>query len=170
MRWESNFLSDNQHLELLMSTLSESSLVTLSSPFQNAFHWKYRSSYPGRRSTPLLGALFFSVLALCGAPRPTPAHAVLVESTPAPKSTSAGPDVAIRLRFNVRIDAGRSIITLIRKDGSSAKLQTVKQPAANVLAATGAGLPAGEYRIRWQVLAADGHITSGEIPFSVAAS
>jgi hypothetical protein len=98
------------------------------------------------------------------------AHAVLVESTPAAKSTSAGPDIAIRLRFNVRIDAGRSIITLIRKDGSGTKLQTVKQSAANVLAATGVGLPAGEYRIRWQVLASDGHITSGEIPFSVASS
>ena len=152
-----------------MSIPFESSLVTLLSPFQNAFEWEYRSSQPGRRRAPLLGALLFSLLAICGAPRPTAAHAVLVESTPAPKSTSQGPDVAIRLRFNVRIDAGRSIITLIRKDGSRAKLQTVKQPASNVLAATGAGLPAGEYRIRWQVLASDGHITSGEISFSVAA-
>jgi copper resistance protein C len=168
--WESNLLSGNQQLELLMSIPFKSSLVTLLSPFQNAFHWKYRFSQPGRRRAPLLGALLFSLLAICGAPRPTTAHAVLVESTPAPKSTSPGPDVAIRLRFNVRIDAGRSIITLIREDGSSVKLQTVKQPAANVLAATGAGLLAGEYRIRWQVLASDGHITSGEIPFSVAAS
>ena len=153
-----------------MSTPSESKLVTLFRSLQNAFHWKYRSSEPDRRRAPLLGAFLLSLLAMCGAARPTAAHAVLVDSTPAAKSTSPGPDVTIRLRFNVRIDAGRSIITLIRKDGSSAKLQTVKQPAANVLAATGAGLPAGEYRIRWQVLAADGHITSGEIPFSVAAS
>jgi methionine-rich copper-binding protein CopC len=26
----------------------------------------------------------------------------------------------------------------------------------------------GEYRLRWQVLASDGHITRGEIPFAVS--
>jgi methionine-rich copper-binding protein CopC len=93
---------------------------------------------------------------------------VLVESSPAPKSTSSGPNIAVRLRFNVRIDSERSILTLVRKDGTSAKLQTDKQPAANMLVATAVGLLAGEYRIRWQVLASDGHVTSGEIPFSVA--
>jgi len=29
------------------------------------------------------------------------------------------------------------------------------------------GLRAGEYKLRWQVLASDGHITRGEIPFRV---
>jgi len=29
------------------------------------------------------------------------------------------------------------------------------------------GLAAGAYRLRWQVLASDGHITRGEIPFTV---
>jgi methionine-rich copper-binding protein CopC len=31
-------------------------------------------------------------------------------------------------------------------------------------------LAAGAYRLRWQVLASDGHITRGEIPFTVTAS
>jgi hypothetical protein len=56
---------------------------------------------------------------------------------------------------------------MIRKDGSNWKLQTLKGSEANTLTAKAAGLQAGDYRIRWQVLAPDGHITSGEIPFSV---
>ena len=35
-------------------------------------------------------------------------HAILMESTPKHDSTVKGPDFAITLRFNVRIDAGRS--------------------------------------------------------------
>jgi methionine-rich copper-binding protein CopC len=111
-----------------------------------------------------------AILILGSTSRPAAAHAVLVESTPAAKSTTSGPSIVIRLRFNARIDAGRSIIILIRKDGFSTKLQTIKQPEPNTLTATATGMQAGDYSIRWQVLAPDGHITSGEIPFSVGGS
>ncbi len=77
---------------------------------------------------------------------------------------------AFQLRFNVRIDAQRSRLTLIRPDGSSQPLELIKQTAADTLAASANGLAAGDYRLRWQVLASDGHITRGEIPFSVAPS
>jgi methionine-rich copper-binding protein CopC len=30
------------------------------------------------------------------------------------------------------------------------------------------GLGSGAYRLRWQVLAVEGHITRGDIPFTVA--
>ena len=158
-----------EHPELVMSLPFEFRLVSLFSPLRNAFQRQYPSSEPGRRRARLLGGLLVALLTIsCSTPWPIAAHAVLVDSTPASKSTASGPDIAIRLRFNVRIDAERSILTLLRKDGSSVKLQPVKQPAANMLAATGAGLPPGEYRIRWQVLASDGHVTSGEIPFFIA--
>jgi hypothetical protein len=153
-----------------MLSPSETSILTLHRPLGNPFHLKYGSNEPGRRSARLLGGLVLSLLIVGYTPRPMAAHAVLLESTPAPRSVSSGPDIAIRLRFNVRIDAERSIITLTRKDGSNSKLQAIPQPSANMLAATGVGLPVGEYRIRWQVLASDGHITSGEIPFSIAAN
>jgi methionine-rich copper-binding protein CopC len=98
------------------------------------------------------------------------AHAVLLESTPSLKSVVSGPDVPVKLRFNVRIDALRSRLTLIRPDGSSQALELSKQTPADTLAATASGLATGDYRLRWQVLASDGHITRGEIPFSVAPS
>jgi len=98
------------------------------------------------------------------------AHAVLLESNPPAKSTVAGPDLAIKLRFNVRIDAGRSRLTLNHPTGSVQPLEINKQTPADTLSANASGLAAGEYRLRWQVLASDGHITRGEIPFTVARS
>jgi methionine-rich copper-binding protein CopC len=38
-----------------------------------------------------------------------------------------------------------------------------------MLAALVSGLAPGQYRLRWQVLAIDGHLTRGDIPFTVKA-
>ena len=96
------------------------------------------------------------------------AHAILVESTPVANSAVHGPELAIRLRFNSRIDAGRSQITLVRPDGASVALKIQEQSSPDTLSCVAGGLKPGAHRIRWQVLAADGHITRGEIPFTVA--
>lgn len=98
---------------------------------------------------------------------PAAAHAVLLESSPALKSAVSGPNVPIKLRFNVRIDALRSRLTLIHPDGASQSLEISKGTTADTLSAEAIGLAAGAYRLRWQVLASDGHITRGEIPFTV---
>ena len=95
------------------------------------------------------------------------AHAVLLESTPSLKSSVAGPDIPIKLRFNVRIDASRSRLTLVGPRGFTQVLEISKASPADALVANAAGLLAGEYRLRWQVLASDGHITRGEISFTV---
>ncbi len=101
---------------------------------------------------------------------PAGAHAVLLESTPPLKSAVSGPDVPIKLRFNVRIDVLRSRLTLIHPDGSTQPLEINKQTPPDTLSAEATGLNAGVYRLRWQVLASDGHITRGEIPFTVTPS
>jgi methionine-rich copper-binding protein CopC len=98
------------------------------------------------------------------------AHAVLLESSPSLKGQVAGPEVPIQLRFNVRIDAGRSRLTLVRPDGSVQALELSKPASANTLTSQAKGLSPGEYRLRWQVLASDGHLTRGEIPFTVIGS
>jgi len=124
--------------------------------------------HPGRRyfcAILLLAAASTLLVAL-----PAVAHAVLLESSPALKSAVAGPDVPIKLRFNVRIDALRSRLTLIRPDGTAQALEIAKQTPANSLVAEAPGLAPGAYRLRWQVLASDGHITRGEIPFTVTAA
>jgi copper resistance protein C len=121
--------------------------------------------HPGRHllALALLAACVSLILAVSA-----DAHAVLLESNPSLKSTVSGPDVPIKLRFNVRIDASRSRLMLVAPDGSLQTLEINQAGSPDTLSAQAKGLAPGEYRLRWQVLASDGHITRGEIPFAVA--
>jgi len=94
-------------------------------------------------------------------------HAILKTSSPAANSTVTGPDVPIILKFNVRIDAGRSRVQLLHPDSTQTDVVLEKQLSPDTLSSKVTGLVAGAYKIRWQVLAPDGHITRGEIPFTV---
>jgi methionine-rich copper-binding protein CopC len=95
------------------------------------------------------------------------AHAILLAATPAAGSIVNGPDVDVRLRYNSRIDGARSHLDLVLPDKQVRPLKLAAQEAPDTLTAKAAGLAAGAYRLRWQVLAADGHITRGEVPFQV---
>lgn len=98
------------------------------------------------------------------------AHAILKEARPAANSKVAGPDVPIMLKYNVRIDAKLSKIQLLNPDNSTTDLKIDQQTSADTLNSKATGLKPGAYRIRWQVLAPDGHITRGEVPFTVTGS
>jgi methionine-rich copper-binding protein CopC len=115
----------------------------------------------------LLVVCLFAVVVMFRMTHSAMAHAILLESSPAINSTVAGPNIPIKLRFNVRIDATRSRLTLVKPDASTQSLAITKEGPADALASQAQGLLPGEYRIRWQVLASDGHITRGEIPFQV---
>jgi methionine-rich copper-binding protein CopC len=97
-------------------------------------------------------------------------HAILKETSPAANSSVAGPDVPVILKFNVRIDAGRSKMQLLHQDNTVTDLMIEKQTSPDTLSGKATGLKAGAHSIRWQVLAPDGHITRGEIPFKVTGS
>lgn len=120
---------------------------------------------PGYRV--LLAVCLFASATMLFVARSAIAHAILLESNPSINTTVAGPSIPIKLRFNVRIDATRSRLTLVKPDASTQSLAIAKDAPADTLASQAQGLNPGEYRIRWQVLASDGHITRGEIPFQV---
>jgi methionine-rich copper-binding protein CopC len=126
---------------------------------------KRRVMHPGHRF--FLAVCSFAAVAMFSMVGPAAAHAILLESSPSIHSMVAGPGIPIKLRFNVRIDATRSRLTLVRPDASTQLLVIAKDSPADTLQSHGQGLSPGEYRIRWQVLASDGHITRGEIPFQV---
>lgn len=111
-----------------------------------------------------------AVIALLLTARFVDGHAVLKETSPVANSKVAGPDVPIMLKYNVRVDATRSKLQLLNPDTSTTDLKLDKQPSPDTLTAKATGLKPGPYRIRWQVLAPDGHITRGEIPFAVTGS
>jgi len=82
---------------------------------------KRKVKQPGRRNLcaliPLAAVAAFFIVA------PAAAHAVLLESNLPLKSAVSVPDIPIKLRFNVRVDAVRSRLTLIRPDGSQQPLE-----------------------------------------------
>jgi copper resistance protein C len=109
------------------------------------------------------------VLAACALlllPRLALAHAHLLSSTPAANATVRGPEVVFELRYNSRVDAHHSVLTLVRPDGHTEALAMDSQNAESNLNAH-ATLQPGSYTLRWQALSTDGHITRGEIPFTV---
>jgi copper resistance protein C len=111
--------------------------------------------------------ILFLVALLAAGSRPALAHAVLVSSTPQKNAAVSGPDITINLKYNSRVDGARSTLSLLKPDGTVERIGTPTQPAPDVLSATGHGLAKGTYVLRWQVLATDGHITRGEVPFQV---
>ena len=94
-------------------------------------------------------------------------HAVLLASTPKAHETVHGPAFEVDLKFNSRVDGTRSSLSIVRSDGSVKALSLSKQLEPNELTAR-AQLSPGSYTLRWQALAVDGHITRGQIPFSVS--
>lgn len=99
-------------------------------------------------------------------PRPAAAHAILIASQPPDGGHVSAGQVAIHLRYNSRVDRGRSRLTLTRPDHSQATLPITAAGAPDVMD-TSASLSPGAYVLRWQVLAIDGHITRGDVSFRV---
>ncbi len=99
-------------------------------------------------------------------PKAAQAHAILVESQPAVGGSAVAGNVTLRLRYNSRIDHARSRLTLNRPDKTQIVLPTPATDPVDVLS-TQADLAPGTYMLRWQVLAVDGHITRGDVPFTV---
>jgi copper resistance protein C len=95
------------------------------------------------------------------------AHAIVVAATPSARQTVAQSELNVEIRFNSRVDVGRSRFTLARPDGASVILPLLGSGASETLTAKARGLENGNYRLLWQTLSIDGHITHGEIPFEV---
>ncbi|HEX6496662.1 MAG TPA: copper resistance CopC family protein [Acidobacteriaceae bacterium] len=122
------------------------------------------SSFRQRASLLALAVALFFLL-----PHAAFAHAVLVKSSPAQGATvKAGAAVDITLTYNSRIDALHSSLHLVGPDGKAETLAVDAHGAPNLLAAKAPGLTAGEYKLEWQVMATDGHITRGTVEFRVA--
>lgn len=109
--------------------------------------------------------LWLGLPALAALPRPAQAHAILVESDPRHEAQVPAGERVLSFRFNSRLDRARSRLTLIGAD----KKQTVLAllPGPDEVLSARAVLAPGPATVRWQVLAIDGHITRGDVPFTV---
>ena len=114
-----------------------------------------------------VGVRLAVIVALVSLTRAASAHAVLVRSSPAINATVEGPDVPVTIKFSSRVDGARSTLTLKSPDGQARPLTIEQQSSPDTVTAHAPRLVPGEYAIQWQVLATDGHVTRGEIPFRV---
>jgi copper resistance protein C len=110
------------------------------------------------------------LLLACSMPLPSPAgaHAIVIAAVPVPGAVLQAATLPVRLRFNSRLDLARSRLTLIRPDASTKTLPLDASAGPDMLVTEATGLVPGQYRLRWQVLGVDGHITRGDIPFKIA--
>ena len=115
----------------------------------------------------LLACLPILLLVLPSAP--ARAHAIVLEALPANNAVIHGDTFDVRLRFNNRIDRARSRLLLLDAFAKERPVPIAADAAAqpDVIEAHVSGLSPGQYRLRWQVLALDGHITHGDIAFTV---
>ena len=118
-------------------------------------------------------AILAGVLAALPGVRPAAAHAVVTTSSPETGAALAESPRRVTLRFNSRVDHARSRLLLIGPDGTQTALE-LEPPAEPtlleaVIPAAGVAWTPGSWRLRWQVLALDGHITRGDIPFTLQA-
>jgi copper resistance protein C len=95
------------------------------------------------------------------------AHAILVAASPRAGEAVNGPAKTVKLRFNSRVDSKRSMLVLVGPNGELRKLVIGAQSSPDSIDSMANRLESGSYVLRWQVLAVDGHITRGEVPFRV---
>jgi len=107
----------------------------------------------------LLGPVLVSLTA-----RPAGAAAVLVFSQPPANALIPAGPTRFLLRFNTRVDQARSRLILLGADGLQTSLSIYPAGEQEELGATGIVTPGGQ-ALRWQAMAADGHVSRGEIPF-----
>jgi methionine-rich copper-binding protein CopC len=113
-----------------------------------------------------LTAVLVVIAILAGAP-PAWAHAIIVSASPTANEHVAPGKLSVRIEFNARIDKVRSRLQVTAPAGDKTDVPIDQSGAPNVIAGATGDLAPGAYVLRWQVLAIDGHITRGDIPFTV---
>ncbi len=95
-------------------------------------------------------------------------HAILVRSAPVDQAVVHSQNVDIVLDYNSRIEASRCTLTLTGPNGQKVPVHMEPSTSPSELKAEAENLTNGKYQIHWQVLASDGHITRGDVAFTVA--
>jgi len=112
-----------------------------------------------------------AVAAVLGIALPMYAHTQLESSEPAADSVVDVGPAELRLTFNERVDPDLSEVRLLVDGAAEQMLEGVKQGSAPVelIVPVPAGVPAGEWSVKWRVAGADGHPVSGTYAFRVEA-
>jgi methionine-rich copper-binding protein CopC len=111
-----------------------------------------------------MGMVLFGLILV---PTGVMAHAILEQSQPTADGSVRAGRVDMSFSYNSRIDRDRSRLTLARPDHTQAVLGISRSGPPNVISTSTDIMVPGRYVVHWQVLAIDGHITRGDLPFTV---
>lgn len=110
-------------------------------------------------------ALLLVVLVLC-LPYSVSAHAYMERSTPLKDAELQESPTEIRIKFTEKIDPELSEVTLENADGSSIQGELSSEDSLWLIYNI-PKLSKGIYKVKWQVLSVDTHVTEGSFQFSV---
>ena len=102
-------------------------------------------------------------------PMSADAHAVLVKSTPARKTTVVQPPPRVELTFSERLEPAYSSVSVLDAGGREVDLRDAALAPGDSrrLVVSLPPLPAGTYTVRFRVLSVDGHVVESEFPFTI---
>ena len=107
------------------------------------------------------------VAAVCFSTAPLSAHLKLMRSAPAADDVLASSPDVMQLWFTEEPLLPLSGVTLTGPRGPI-KLEPLKAGVdRSVVAKVGATLEPGAYRLEWKAAGDDGHVISGQVPFSI---
>jgi methionine-rich copper-binding protein CopC len=114
----------------------------------------------------LLGAW---VLGLALVPTAAPAHAVLVKSVPAQRSSLTESPPRVELWFNERLEPAYSRASVTDEAGTQIDLRDalVSKEDARRLSLSLPPLRPGRYSVKFRVLSVDGHVVESNLTFTV---
>jgi methionine-rich copper-binding protein CopC len=134
----------------------------------------WRVTAPGGRSAARALTLATGLLLLL-LPIAAAAHAIVLDSVPAPNAVLPRPPAQVVLRFNSKIEKQLTRVTLTGGGGPPRPVSVAKDVGGDAgqpdrIVVPLGPLPPGPYVIRYKVLSADGHVTEGTLRFTVSAS
>jgi hypothetical protein len=117
----------------------------------------------------LASALLAIVVALGGWPTRGAAHAALVSSAPAARSTLSLPPPRVALTFSERLEPAYARLSVWNDAGAQVDLKdgALDRDTRKVLAVSLPPLPPGRYTVRYRVLSVDGHVVEASFAFTV---
>ena len=98
------------------------------------------------------------------------AHCLLERATPAAGSTVHGSPAEVKLFFSQTLEPAFSTLRVLDANAKQVDRQdqTVDATDARALRVSLQPLAPGAYRVIWRVLSKDGHVTQGDLSFTVA--
>lgn len=96
-------------------------------------------------------------------------HGVLIESSPSHGAILKTSPAVISLRFNATLEPSITQVSLVDVKNHTQALTITNESTVERIVATVPPLSPGVYRVTFQVLATDGHVTEGSIRFTILA-